>query len=328
MRPIPSAAELLSREVREGREAVVQRALSSLMLGHEPRRWNEADTPTARGRRFVALLDAAAFGEVRPGPVRLVDEFELPSRDGAERAGWPDFALLWDDRILLIELKAEPGSHSPGQCERYLSLARHHHPGRQVDLLYVTPTMAVKALSGAPEGCHYVHTTWAAVLPHIAEAWAGTEARAESELATFLGDYLPRLDRPRAQRASSSPADGNGREAATSPGSSEQVKPPGMPTVLRTLLETAALVQSDRRQRGVDLLDQDPESLEAVRIQGRDLLRTGPVHDGIAITHVQPWIWRAVTSTGEALTESGRATGYELRLSPYRAPVAAAEPSR
>ncbi len=143
VRQTPTPHELLDREVKEGREAIAQRALSSLMLGHEPRRWNVPDDLTPRGARFLRSLDVLAFGSPTT-PTVLVDEFELPSRHAGERAGWPDYAAVGDDRLLMVELKAERASHTPGQCERYLDLARHHHPRRSVDLIYVTPTMPRK----------------------------------------------------------------------------------------------------------------------------------------------------------------------------------------
>lgn len=56
-----------------------------------------------------------------------------------------------------------------------------------------------------------------------------------------------------------------------------------------------------------------------MRVQVRDLLRNGWLSSGTCIIHVQPWIWRAATSTGKSLTLAGRDTGYEMRLSYYSA---------
>ncbi|MFB7945740.1 hypothetical protein ACFC6L_12550 [Kitasatospora phosalacinea] len=317
VRPIPSAADLIGREAREGREAVVQRALSSLMLGHEPCRWNEPHTPTLRGARFVALLDEAAFGATHPGTVRLVDEFELPSRDGVERAGWPDFAVLWDDRILMIELKAEASSHTRGQCERYLALAGHHHPRRRVDLLYLTPQMPVVRVADLSVNCGFAHMTWSAALPHIAEVWAGSIVPEERELATFLADYLPALERRVGHgRRHPKPA----RDAQRAPAGHASPRPAeaGESATAAAILAAAALVQRDGEQRGVELDCSDLSTLEAVRTLARDLLCGGP-HDGDTRgVLLQPWIWRAATSTGQPLTEAGRNHGFELRLSRRR----------
>ncbi len=88
-----------------------------------------------RGQRGDAgALDVLAFKSPTT-PTVLVDEFELLSRHAGEAAWWPDYAAVGDDRLLMVELKGERGSHTPGQCERYLDLARHHHLQRSVDLL-------------------------------------------------------------------------------------------------------------------------------------------------------------------------------------------------
>ncbi|MFC4465752.1 hypothetical protein ACFPH6_14665 [Streptomyces xiangluensis] len=321
LRPIPSSTDLHSRERREGREAVVQRALSSLMFGHEPKGWNFTDTPTDRGQHFIELLDAAAFGTPHPEPARLVDEFELPGRHVEERAGSPDFAVLWSDRMLLVELKAERSSHTPGQCERYLDLARHHYPHCQVDLIYLTPSMPAKDLRALPDGSRYAHLAWPVVLPHIVAAWSGSDHPAERALTALLAEYLPALDQPRTQRkpgpTSATVTSATGTEPDPAPTPAWDWAP-----VADSVLHVAARVQGDRCQRGVDVPTENLDALDAVRIQVRDLLRTGPVLEGIRITHVQPWIWRAATSTGKHLTNTGRDTGYEMRLSYYTAPFA------
>ena len=70
-----------------------------------------------------------------------MDEFELLARHDGEKGGAPDYAVLWPERLWLIELKTEKGSHRATQIPSYFELGRHHHPGCSVDLLYVTPPM-------------------------------------------------------------------------------------------------------------------------------------------------------------------------------------------
>jgi hypothetical protein len=85
------------------------------------------------------------------------------------------------------------------------------------------------------------------------------------------------------------------------------------------LLRVAALVQRDGQERGLESesnLDHFDDFV-AVRVELRDLLRTGPLVDGERITHVRPWLWRAATSRGRPLTRTGTETGYEIRLSRY-----------
>lgn len=66
-----------------------------------------------------------------------------------------------------------------------------------------------------------------------------------------------------------------------------------------------------------------PAELEDLRLALRDVLATEPRVDGHCLVHVRVWLWRAASSGGRPLTPLGDATGYELRLSYYRDPVAA-----
>jgi hypothetical protein len=89
-----------------------------------------------------------------------VDEFDLPARNDSERGGAPDYAVLWADRLWIIELKTEKGSHRADQIPSYFELAHHHYPTAEVDLLYLTPPMEADY---EPDGAwaRYAHTTWA-----------------------------------------------------------------------------------------------------------------------------------------------------------------------
>lgn len=305
VRATPTPGELLRREVKEGREAIAQRALSSLVLGHEPLQWNLPDEMTPRGTTFLHSLDVRAFASPST-PTVLVDELELPSRHAGERAGWPDDAAVGDDRLLMIELKAERGSHTPGQCERYLDLARHHHPQRSVDLVYVTPTMPRKPIAAVPDRARYAHLLWLEVLPLIVEAWGGSDMPEERELTVFLTSYLPSLDRPR-------------RAATVPPQRPEQTPAPAVAPALPpratssdVAMEVARQVQGDRRQRPVPTDAAAPDELEAERLELRDRLMSDET-----TPNVRPWLWRTA-STGQPMTEQGRSTGYELRLSYFR----------
>ncbi|MFI7033518.1 hypothetical protein OHB01_25840 [Microbispora hainanensis] len=132
---------LLGR-LRLGREEYCQRLLTMLILGGPYPRWNTPNAPSDRGARFLLELDALSFGtgawDVRP---QFVDEFDLPRRHDDEQGGAPDYAMLWPERLWMIELKTETASHRQGQLSGYLDLAEHHHPARRIDLTYLTPPM-------------------------------------------------------------------------------------------------------------------------------------------------------------------------------------------
>jgi hypothetical protein len=74
----------------------------------------------------------------------------------------------------------------------------------------------------------------------------------------------------------------------------------------------ARQVQGDQGQRAVPTDDETPDELEATRLELRDRLM-----DDDTTPNVRPWLWRTA-SLGQPLTEQGRRTGYELRLSYYR----------
>ncbi|MBA3652564.1 MAG: hypothetical protein H0W70_00030 [Actinobacteria bacterium] len=294
---LPDPAELAERLAKCGREALVQQMLASMILGYEPRKWNERCALPHDGAAFVARLEALAFGAAAPRPGQFVNEFELPSREPTEKAGWPDFAVLWPTRALMIELKTEKASHRTGQLEHYLDLAAHHYPQFERDLIYVTPTMPV-VQPVETFGGRFAHVMWNDVGQIIHDLWASVDAGAHTALVDALLDSLAEL---RTQPAVVSvPA-----TVSNEPGESDPLK-------------LAALVQRDQRQRGVPVDFVDPEDMEDYRLGLRDALSLQPVVDGTRITHVEPWRWR-LASGGVALTDQGRRAGYELRLSYYRA---------
>jgi hypothetical protein len=58
--------------------------------------------------------------------LQFVNEFGLKARRDDEISGWPDFASVWPDALVMIELETEPGSHRRGQLEHYDHGARSH----------------------------------------------------------------------------------------------------------------------------------------------------------------------------------------------------------
>ena len=79
-------------------------------------------------------------------------EFRLAARHDGEDNGWPDLAAVWPDRVLLFELKTEPGSVRDGPGHRYLDLALHHFRTSRVDLLYLTRDRVPTALPACRYG--------------------------------------------------------------------------------------------------------------------------------------------------------------------------------
>jgi hypothetical protein len=111
----------LWRRLKLGREEYLQRLLTTLILDGVAPRWNTQRSPADGGRRFLALLDETAHGSdnggraVAPAEV-FVDEYLLPKLEDDAANGWPDWAILWPDRVWVIELKTEAGSHRDDQA--------------------------------------------------------------------------------------------------------------------------------------------------------------------------------------------------------------------
>jgi hypothetical protein len=309
--------DLLWHRTRPGREEYVQRLLATLILGEEARGWNVRRSPSERGASFLRELHGANHAGTPAEPPIFVDEFELPARHDTEKAGWPDHAVEWPDRLFLIELKTERRSHRPGQLAHYLELAAHHHPDRGVDLLYLTPTMDAVAPEPLPPSATYAHAEWPAVGELIATTWAGSDVTWERTVAGRLAWWIEQLELgaalPVRDTQPSLPSEPARESAAEVP-----IEPPGAASDLDAALHLAALVQRDGEQRAVEADVEDPEDLDELRLEVRDHLASGLRVDGEQLTHVRPWIWSAATTDGQPLTRAGERTGYELRLSRYR----------
>jgi hypothetical protein len=308
----------LWHRTRLGREEYVQRLLATLILGEEARGWNVRRSPSQRGASFLRELHGAYHADTPADPPIFVDEFELPARHDAEKSGWPDHGIEWADRLFLIELKTERRSHRPGQLAHYLDLATHHHPDRAVDLLYLTPTMEAVAPEPLPRGTTYAHAAWPAVGELIAATWACSDVTWERTVVGRLAWWIEQLElgAPLPVR-DTQPSLPSGPAAPST--DAVRVEPPAAPSDLDAALHVAAQVQQDGRQRAVEVDVNDPEDLEALRLEVRDHLASGLRVDGEQLTHVRPWIWSAASTDGRPLTRSGQRTGYELRISRYRA---------
>src|SRR4051794_22121469 len=92
-------------------------------------RWNTRSTPSPEGRRFLSALDELSFGSREAlDEASFVDELDLGRRPNDLQGSSPDYAVLTDDRLWIIELKTERGSHRDAQLPTYAATARHHFP--------------------------------------------------------------------------------------------------------------------------------------------------------------------------------------------------------
>ena len=322
--------ESLWRRLKLGREEYLQRLLTTLIVGGDPPPWNSRRSPSEQGYQFLRLLDHVAH-DVGPNPTptenpeAFVDEYLLPKLEETAHNGWPDWAVLWSNRLWVIELKTEAGSHRADQLPYYLLLAAAAHPGSRLDLTYITGRLT-KPPPTLLAGQRYSHLTWEHVLPIVAAAW-GNDVRPEvagyvDMIHTVVNNL--RVLRPAEQRAivlglrpeqshaavpevagaplASVAAPAPARDAAASPVNSTT-----------NLLGLARATLADGKQRAVGVAD--PVDLEVLRDAARGQIAELPADD--ATRFVLPWLWRSGRTGGKALTPEGEEFGYELRFSRY-----------
>lgn len=280
-----------------GREEYLQRLVTTLIVGGEPRPWNTPMPPSEEGRRFLQLLDNLAHGEAAgERPAAFVDEYLLPKLEETAANGWPDWAVLARDRAWVIELKTEAGSHRDDQLPYYLRLAAAAHPGSRVDLTYITGPLT-KPAPALAAGQRYSHLQWTQVVPLIETVWSGDprpEVRAYVAMVRAVIENLTTL-RPSEQR----------KRVLGAP-----------PRVAQTadLLALARATADDAQQRGVGA--SSPTELEDLRDEARAQIGKLPADDPTRL--VLPWLWTSETTDGSGLTPEGREFGYELRFSRYK----------
>ncbi len=292
--PYEDPKALLAR-LKLGREEYCQRLLTMLVLDGTYPPWNTRSTPSAEGVAFLRALDALSFGEERwAEPVVFVDELDLPPRPEDDRGGAPDYALIWDHRVWMIELKSERGSHRVDQLPSYLRLGAHHYPAASVDITYITPTME-KPAPALSHGQRYAHLNWDNVAPLVRQVWGGAGEPRVVRVRDGLLEAIASIELP--------VAEWRARLGAPAP-----VDVPAEAQGLRTALLTA----EDGLQRVVDVPFEDLQSLHDLRVTLRDMFSGNE-----RLRNVRPWVWSAATSGGVALSASGAEHGYELRLSRY-----------
>lgn len=306
--------------LRLGREEYAQRLLTSLILGGPYPRWNTRNTPSAAGVAFLRALDGLCFGQPGEPAEVFVDELDLPRRHEEEKGGAPDQAVLWGDRLWLIELKTEPGSHRRDQLPSYFELGAHHFPAARIDITYLTPRISVAAPDVVAPN-RYSHVTWAAVADIVQLVWAGSERADEHAVTRMLLRVIATIGTPASgwrevvvQEEARPPA-----TAAPPPSPHPAATPLPSRDALDDAVATARQTSGDGLQRAVDLEHSSLEALQDLRLQVRRRLCAEPPDS--LLRHVMPWLWSADSSGGTPLTARGAETGYELRLSRYKRQV-------
>jgi hypothetical protein len=306
---------LIEREYRNNRECFVQHALACLIVGGRPPGSNKAAAPSPRGRKFLNRLDNAAFGRSDwTSEVRFVCEFKLPKALDAAENRWPDFGVYDGRRLMLIELKTEYGSVRRGQLQEQVNLARHHHPERRVDLLYIAPDEAVDERVTCTDG-KFATLRWAQVASDVLNVWgAESPTLAEHGYAHLFAEYLQQLEPFQTQRI---PSPIRGRRTRAAPTDTATIPKTDRADDTHRVVLAAMRCESSKRQQVADVLWPSEAVAESFLVQARTLIQE---HNRLApspILHASPWVWTP-RQRGSALTDSGRATGVELRFSYYK----------
>ncbi|MFC4529344.1 hypothetical protein [Sphaerisporangium dianthi] len=296
-----------SKLARAGREWFAQLMLASLLIGDRPARMNTPYAICPQGRVLLDLLDPNhRAGGSQP---TVYWEFKLDALRPGQQNRWPDLALRWPDRVLLVELKTETGSVRERQVDEYLQLGLHHYPDAFVDLLYITRDRVPSSPSGLPERAQYATTTWAQVADAIRSSWIDADADGRlhaSRFATWLkADLLA----------------GKPWRTETPVVTSMPVTATGQVDEMAQAMDLATQVQTDQRQRAVPGVFATKNEADDFRdVLQKELVRRAASGD-VRVDHVRAWVWTR-SSLGTALTDGGKASGVEVRLSYYRSPHA------
>lgn len=304
---LETPASLFGR-LRLGREEFCQRLLTSLILEGGYPRWNTRSRACDRGTAFLRDLYVLSFGGGWPGDdFWFIDEFELPARVEEEKGGYPDYALLWDNRLWIIELKTERQSHRADQIPYYFELAHHHHPSCAIDLTYLTGPRSKSGAATQPWE-RFSHLEWSAISPMIVQHWGDATDLGQDEVVRGLTATIEGLDQPATRWRSI---------AATIYETEPAPRSADMDPTARAL-ELAQQTAEDGEQRALDVPLGSLDALHELRMRVRSELAATAAGD--PLRRVLPWVWRAESSGGRVKTTAGEEAGFELRLSRYEKP--------
>lgn len=193
---------------RTSREVSVQEILAFLITGRKAA-WLLPYDPTDDGATFLRALWAKAFGNAPDGPFDwFVSEYELPvPLEWRDEIGFtyrcPDLACRSADRILIVELKTEPGSYRRRQMSDYLRLARSKHPTERLDVGLLGPVRASDA-PACDDRQRYAELTWSEIPQLLTGSFPGNVTG--SGLAHFLTDGLTLPSQPGVAPSSRAPS--------------------------------------------------------------------------------------------------------------------------
>jgi len=309
--------QALLRRLKLGREEALQRMLTCLILRGPYPRWNNRSSLSAEGRAFLDGLRRLSFGDgMDEDGAIFVDELELAGRSDDERGGAPDWAVLLPDRLWIIELKTEAASHRRDQIPLYFDLGRHHFPGHTIDITYLTSSgTATHESPSAPD--RFAHITWEDVRPLIASAWSDPRDPGEADLVAGVLRTIDEFHLPPSQWRAGLVGDEETIVVEVAP--QPDVAPlPNSNVATADWLAAVTATAHDHHQRAIEAGASSLEELLELRHAINEHCRAS---SDASLHHVRPWMWRH-QSGGASMTEGGRTSGYEVRVSRYASPSA------
>lgn len=295
------------RELRwkQGREGFAQYALACLFLGGPPLGWNRPRRLSMEGKRLLSLLDEKYAQNSGTDP-DFFWEFKLGKFPEDRENGWPDLALIWDDRVLIFELKTEAGSHRVGQIDWYMRLAVDRFSDRAIDLVYLTVDPIEAAPKEIPKGVSYHNRLWTEVAEAIDASWQEDSDPMSSNARVFAG-YLRDMSAS-TRRPEIRPPEEKAQVRPTERALLEEL-PKGLLERCRLL---AAEVVSTGEQRALDWVLKSLEEAKELRRGISSHLTMEP--EDSPLHAVTLWVWTSASS-GAALSSGGRKYNVELRIS-------------
>ncbi|MGQ0680089.1 MAG: hypothetical protein ACT4OM_10645 [Actinomycetota bacterium] len=312
MAEFPNVVSERLRLWRHGRDAYVHRILTLLFLGRSPDPWNNPSRLSNNGANFLKLLDQVLFDEKWDTTEQFYWEYKLLKRPEDRGHGWPDFAALWTDRVLLFELRSEPGSHRDAQIDWYLQLGAHNYGGRAIDVVHLSPDPITAKGHVLPDLARVRNCSWAELAKVIDVAW-GKAHGSEAFNALTFAQYLRQIGRARDLPELALPVDARAVRQRTA--KQLEQEPPVMTfskPVWARILDTMVEVLEDGSERALELPAAGTEQAREMRRKVRADLEVGDWlgDDG---RKLELWIWNRDCG-GEALTEAGEESGAEIRV--------------
>ena len=298
------------RLARQGKDAFIHRMMTLLFIGRAPDPWNLPCRLSTNGARFLSLIDEVLFGEEWETPEEFYWEYKLLKRPEDKEHGWPDFAALWTDRVLMLELRTEVGRHRDAQVDWYMQLGAHNYGGRAIDLVYVTPD-PVDGKVALPDMGRFRNCSFLEMGKIVEVAW-GKEDGIEAANAQVFGHYLESIGRVSEIPDPVPPFGAKTRKKKLQTESAEPAVDPLDEPTWEQIVDVFFSVAEDGKERALELPVAAADSAKDMRRRIRGEADVSEDVRDIA-RNLEMWVWQEDLG-GEAISDAGLESGCEIRV--------------